>query len=89
MPKSNDLELISLMVEYEPTIKTINQANNKTIIVLIAVAIVESVFLIPILASIDVIPAKKAAPSAYKSHIITLLITIIVYLITNKLNILL
>ena len=37
----------------------------------IAVAKVESVFLIPHFASIDVIPAKKAEKNAYKIHIIS------------------
>ena len=34
-----------------------------------AVATVESVFLIPHFAKIDVTPAKNADPAAYKSHI--------------------
>ena len=37
----------------------------------IAVAKVESVFLIPHFASIEVIPAKKAEKNAYKIHIIS------------------
>ena len=45
---------------------TISQEKNKMTIVLIAVAKLESVFFIPILASIAVIPAKNAEPKAYK-----------------------
>ena len=36
-----------------------------------AVATCESVFLIPHLAKIDVIPAKKEDPTAYNNHMIT------------------
>lgn len=43
-----------------------------TAIVLNAVAIVESVLLIPHLASTEVIPAKKEDISAYINHIILL-----------------
>ena len=43
--------------------------NRRTTIVLIAVATLESVFLIPILARIAVIPANTAEPKANKTHI--------------------
>lgn len=42
-----------------------------TIIVRIAVATLESVFLIPHFARIDVNPAKTAEPNAYKIHVVT------------------
>ena len=48
--------------------KTISQEKNKMTIVLIAVAKLESVFFIPILASIAVIAAKNAEPKAHKIH---------------------
>ena len=50
-------------------LKTINHEKIKTTIVRNAVATWESVFLIPHLARIDVIPANKADPNAYKTHI--------------------
>jgi hypothetical protein len=50
--------------------KTISHEKISTIIVLKAVATCESVFLIPHFASIEVIPANKAEPNAYKIHII-------------------
>ena len=45
------------------------QENINITMVRIAVAILESVFLIPILASIAVIPANIAEPNAYTTHI--------------------
>jgi hypothetical protein len=49
--------------------KTISHEKSKTITVRIAVATCESVFFIPHLAKIDVIPAKNADPNAKSSHI--------------------
>ena len=45
-------------------------AKTRTTTVRTAVATVESVFLIPHFARIDVTPAKKAEPAAYRSHIL-------------------
>ena len=45
-------------------------AKTRTTAVRTAVATVESVFLIPHFARIDVTPAKKAEPAAYRSHIL-------------------
>lgn len=45
------------------------QEKIVTAIVLIAVAVSESVFLIPHFARIDVMPAKNAEPAANMSHI--------------------
>ena len=50
-------------------LKDKNLMPIKTTIVRNAVATWESVFLIPHLAKIDVIPANKADPNAYKTHI--------------------
>jgi len=47
---------------------TISQEKIRTIIVLIAVATVESIFLIPIFASTAVTPAKRAEPNANVIH---------------------
>ena len=57
------------MVLAEFTISTIRHENPSTTIVLIAVAKSESVFLMPHLTNIDVIPAKNAESIAEKSHI--------------------
>lgn len=65
----NDLIVIAVMVGMEPTINTIIKENSNTMAVLIAVAMSESVFLIPHFARMDVIPAKKADKIAIKSHI--------------------
>ena len=51
---------ISVIVLKDPTINTISHEKNSITIVLIAVAKFESVFFIPIFASIAVIPAKNA-----------------------------
>ncbi len=59
---------MELILFSEPTIKTINHENITTIIVRSAVAKLESVLFIPILAKIAVIPANRAAPKAYKIH---------------------
>lgn len=48
----------------DPTIHTIIQENRRTTIVRTAVATFESVFRIPLLAKIEVSPAKKADPIA-------------------------
>ena len=52
------------MVDCEPTINTIIHEKKSTTIVLIAVATVESVFLIPHFARIEVTPAKIADKTA-------------------------
>jgi PBP1b-binding outer membrane lipoprotein LpoB len=54
----------------ESTTNTISQENRKTTIVLIAVAMVESVFLIPHFASIEVKDANTAESIANNTHII-------------------
>lgn len=53
------------LIEQESTKKT------KTTMVRMAVATSESVFEIPHFASMEVIPAKKAEPVAYKIHIVS------------------
>ena len=55
---------------WELVIKTISQAKRSTTMVRIAVATVESVFLIPHFARIAVIPAKNAEPNANVIHIL-------------------
>ena len=62
--KSQVFEEISLMVAWEPTIRTMMMEKNKTTTVRIAVATVESVCFTPIFARIVVSPAKKADASA-------------------------
>ena len=52
-----------------PVTTTIIHAKISTTIVLIAVATSESVLLIPHFARIEVIPAKKAEPTAKPNHI--------------------
>ena len=54
---------------WEPTTKTISHEKASTTTVLIAVATVESVFLIPHFARIEVSPAKRADAKAKKIHI--------------------
>ena len=66
------LKSIIVIVPKEPTIITIIHEKTKTILVRIAVATLELVFLIPTLASIDVIPAKKAERTENISHIFLL-----------------
>lgn len=51
-----------------PVMKTSAQAKNKTTIVRIAVATVESVVLIPHFASTETKPAKNAEPNANQIH---------------------
>ena len=51
-----------------PVRNTNSQENSSTTAVRIAVARVESVFLMPIFAKIAVIPANKAEPQARPSH---------------------
>ena len=57
------------MLPAEPTMSTMTSDIISTTIVRIAVATVESVFLIPHFARIAVAPAKSAEPSANNTHI--------------------
>lgn len=66
--KRSVLPLIKGMVLYEPDKKTINHKNSSMITVLMAVAMLESVFLIPILAKTAVIPAQNAEQNASNTH---------------------
>ena len=66
------LKSIVGIVPCDPTIHTIIQEKNKTTMVRKAVATFELVFLIPIFASIEVIPAKKAERIENTIHIFLL-----------------
>lgn len=68
-----DLPSISPIRDCDPATKTISHENINTTIVRSAVATVESVFLIPHFAKIEVIPANKAEPNANTIHIIIFL----------------
>ena len=68
LSKKSLLGLI-LIVLCEPIINTIIHEKINTIIVLIAVATWESTSLTPILAKIDVTPAKNAEANANNTHI--------------------
>lgn len=57
------------MPRYAPVRAVKSQENKKTTQVRIAVAMSESVLRMPHLASMEVMPAKKEEPTAYKSHI--------------------
>lgn len=63
--------LISVIPDSVPVIKVITHEKTKTTMVRMAVATSESVFEIPHFASMEVIPAKKAEPVAYKIHIVS------------------
>lgn len=67
--KKNVRALTELSVHWLPFMKTISQEKSSTTIVRSAVAVLESVSRIPIFASIDVIPAKRAEPKANIIHI--------------------
>ena len=54
----------------DPLIKTISNEKIKIIIVLIAIATFDPIFLIPHFASIDVIPAKNADIKDIMIHIL-------------------
>lgn len=66
--KSVDPEICP-MPRYDPVRDTRSQENERTTQVRIAVAASESVLRMPHLASMEVMPAKKEEPTAYKSHI--------------------
>ena len=68
---NNDFSLISEIPDNVPVKRTRIHEKTKTTIVRMAVATSESVFKIPHFASIEVIPAKKAEPVAYKIHIVS------------------
>jgi hypothetical protein len=58
------------MVFHDPTINTMSHENISMMMVLMAVASIESTFLIPIFARIAVAPANSAEPKARSIHII-------------------
>lgn len=58
------------MEVHEPAIKTISHEKMSIMIVLMAVASIESVFFTPTFARIAVIPANKAEPKARIIHTI-------------------
>lgn len=60
---------ISLIPQNCPVTNTIIHEKKRMIMVRTAVAAVESVFLMPIFARIEVTPAKKAEPNANAIHI--------------------
>ena len=66
---SKDRGGISVILSAEPTINTITHEKARTTIVQIAVAMSESVFLIPHFASIAVSPANNAEPIEAANHI--------------------
>lgn len=68
--KARDFVLISEIVPADPTTNTMIHENTRTTIVLSAVAISESVFLIPHLARIDVAPANIADKTAIIIHMV-------------------
>jgi hypothetical protein len=68
---SSEYPLTVGKVDCDPTMNTINHANASTTMVRIAVATVESVFLIPLFAKIDVNPANSAEPNANGIHIVS------------------
>ena len=81
-----------LMLPNCPVTNTIIHEKKRMIMVRTAVAAVESVFLMPIFARIDVTPAKKAEPNANAIHInfhlryYCRLFALIVILNTNKIQ---
>jgi len=65
----NDFVSISVIILSEPTKNTIIHENNSTTVVRSAVAVSESVFMIPHFAKTDVSPAEKADNIAIIIHI--------------------
>ena len=70
--KTSDFVLIFEIVPADPTMNTMIHENRRTTTVLSAVAISESVFLIPHLARIDVAPANTADKTAIMIHMVSI-----------------
>ena len=60
---------MTVIADCDPTTNTMIHENNSTMIVRMAVATLESVFLMPHFARIDVTPAKNADRNANRIHI--------------------